>query len=304
MAKRDKKIRVKGVVLVFAIALVLVGGGFQLVKADVGNTKEPVVVALSSFLAANPESPLGSRIAESLLATLLDEETLGSGTVNSTDGDITNFRGIGFIDPDTNRVLATRCRNDFFPKSTSTIFRLRNNSKNVWQVDYVSFRLNRAASAAVVISFGTSTQADVAYDAGLNALTTLPNGWIDRYYIATNSTTGLVTNLFNGTSSEPGSNDQGFSGSSTQVGSNTAAGRNPTLRVGRNTDPVGVVLAGQYFLGHIEAGQNSFKYAVTTTVSSSPASDATSRNLRESGNIGLTGVLTVCWKEISTSSPQ
>lgn len=310
MAKRDKKITVKGVVLVFAIALVLVGGGFQLVKADVGNTKEPVIVALSSFLTTNPDSPLGARIAGKLLDTLLGDEVLGSGVVSSMDGDVTNFRGLGLIDPDTNRVVAQKCRTDFFPKSTSTIFSLKNNSKNVWQVDYISFRLNRAATAAVVVSFGTSTVNSVAFNAGRTATATLPNGWIDRYYIASSSRIALVTNFFNGTSTEAGATDMGstINGAVGKIGSALAAGTNPLLRVGRNEQPVGVVEAGEYFLGHIELGQytsgGGYHLAVTTTVSSTPASDGNSALLRESGQIGLTGVTTVCWKEISTSTPQ
>ena len=320
LKKEKKPFRLRaffgGLTLMVVLALVLV------VNNSVQSQETPeneVLVGLARYLKSNPVGKAAdkaasalSTLAELALGGAADEEVAGRAV--TPENIHSNFYGIGLVDKTNIIANKFECRTEKFPKSTSTIVSDLNTSGESLLVYRAEIILTTTPSASIVISLGTSTVSGVVFNAGAVATNTLPNGIFDRYYIATNTRTGLaVSNYFNGTSTLFGSFDAGSVLHGPQVvGSNSVAGANPTLRVGRSIDPIVEVRPGEYLVGHLELGQygsgsvsganSQYHLAVTTTVSSSPATDATSVRLRQSGDIGAQGFINYCFSRISTST--
>lgn len=294
---------------VLLLALLLVGG-VGVARANVGGVGDAVCTALSSHLVAHADSPQSEAVVSYLLEKCAESSLGGFGPAEAFTNP-TKVRGLLIFDADSKLSDGLVCKSATFPSTSSTFMSLRNDADPPWVVEVVKLRTNRAASAAVILSAGTSTVSAVAFDAARTATGTIPWGFIDRYYIT--SAAGqdgnvFVSNHFNGTSTVAGSNDAGsvIRGPET-VGSANGGATNPVLRVGRNREALGIVRPDEYFLATIELGQygasGGYRWAVTTTASTSPATDATSVNLRESGNVGLTGTLTVCYSYLTSSTP-
>src|SRR3990167_7226973 len=216
MKVQSKYKRTLLVIAFLMLALTLVGiSGIKFVKADVGGSRDAVLTGLSSFLANNPNSPLASDIAKKLLLEIGGEDALGAAvTLSMSKDNKANLKVLGLESITTrNETIDRYCDTTRFPNSSSTFYSTPNLTREVWQVDYVSLRTHGPASAAIVISVGTSTVDGVVFNAGRVATETLPWGFLDRFYIG--SGTGknprgvFVTSNKVGTSTDVGAIDAG-----------------------------------------------------------------------------------------------